>query len=154
MWGLGLRTQGMIDFKPGNDYFSGPEVAYSNFNMAGHRFQIKAAYLTSRMENVFRENVIKYDIFMVTPIWHFRRNAIFDPTVQLDAGYARFDPEFEEIFGDLDNTTWLASLQPGLNINFAKGEYGLQYHFGYNFITPEGHLFLPGTFGLELWMML
>lgn len=154
MWSLGFRTQGTVDFKPGNDYFLGPELAYSNFHLAGHRFQIKGAYLTSRLEQAFRDNILKYDLFLLTPLWHFRRNAWFDPTLQADFGYARFDVENEEIFGDLDNDTWIAAVQPGLNFNFAQGRFGVHWHFGYNFIAPEGHLIYPGVFGLELWWML
>lgn len=154
MWSFSLRTQGSVDFKPGNDYFTGPEFGYSNFHLAGHRFQVKAAYLTTRMEQVFRENILKYDLFLLTPLWHFRRNSIFDPTLQFDLGYARFDVENEAIFGGLDNDTFIAAFQPGLNLNFAEGRYGLNYHFGYHFIAPEGHLIYPGVFGLGVWMML
>jgi hypothetical protein len=106
------------------------------------------------MEQAFRENILKYDMFLVTPVWHFRRNSFFDPTLQADLGYARFDVENEAIFGGLDNDTFIASFQPGLNINLNGGRYGLHYHLGYNFITPVGHQIFPGVFGLELWMML
>lgn len=154
MWSLNLRAQGTLDFKPGNDYFIGPEAGYSNYHLFRHRLQIKAAWLTTRLEQAFRENILKYDMFLLTPVWHFRRNAIFDPTLQLDLGYARYDVENEAIFGGLDNDTFIASFQPGLNVNFYGGRYGLHYHLGYNFITPGGHLIYPGVFGLELWMML
>lgn len=154
MWSINLRTQGTVDFKPGNDYFLGPEVAYSNYHLAGHRFQIRGAYLTSRLEAVFRPNIIQYDLFLLSPTWHFRRNAFFDPTLQADLGYARFDVENEALFGYMDNDTWISALQPGLNLNLGQGRYGLHWHFGYNFNTPEGHLIFPGVFGLELWWML
>lgn len=154
LWSAHLRTQGTVDFKPGNDYFTGPEIGYSNFGLAGHSLQLRAAWLTTRVEHIFRPNILKYDMFLLSPTWHFRRTALFDPTVQVDVGYARYDVEYEEIFGDLDNTTWLASLQPGLNLNLAKGGYGFHYQVGYNFITPEGHLFYPLIFGLNFWMLL
>lgn len=154
MWGVNLRTQGAVDFRPGNDYFIGPEIAYSNYHVAGHKLQLKAGYLTTRLEQTFRENILKYDLFLLTPIWHFRRNSFFDPTLQVDLGYAQYDVENETLFGDLDNETWVVSFQPGINLNLASGRYGVHYHVGYNFITPQGHLLLPGVFGLNLWMML
>lgn len=154
LWGLSLRTQGAMDFKPGQDLWTGPELAYSHHALLGHDLQIKAAWLTSRMEQAFRENILKYDFFLLSPMWHFRRNSFFDPTVQLDLGYGRFDVENEAIFGDLDNDTWVASFQTGLNLNFARGRWGLQYTVGYNFIAPEGHLLTPATYGLNAWMML
>jgi hypothetical protein len=153
MWSLSLRIDGEVDFKPGNDLMMGPEIAYSSYWLGQHQFQIKGAYLTNRLEEAFR-NILAYDYFLVTPLWHFRRSALFDPTLQVNLGYARFDIENEEIFGDLDNDTWIAALQPGLNLNFSQGRWGLHWHFGYNFIAPEGHVIYPGVFGLELWWML
>jgi hypothetical protein len=154
LWGLSLRTQGAMDFKPGQDLWTGPEVVYSHHALLDHKLQFKAAWLTSRMEQAFRENILKYDFFLFSPLWHFRRNSLFDPTVQLDLGYGRFDVENEEIFGDLDNDTFVASFQGGLNLNFARGRWGLHYSVGYNFIAPEGHLLTPATYGLNAWMML
>lgn len=154
IWSLGLRTQGAMDFKPGQDLFSGPEVSFSHFGLLNHSLQIKAAYLTSRLEQAFRENILKYDFYLLSPTWHFRRNSLFDPTVQMDLGYGRFDVENEAIFGDLDNDTWVAAFQPGLNLNFARGRWGFHYSVGYNFIAPEGHLLTPGTYGLNVWMVL
>jgi len=121
--------------------------------MASHRLQFKAAYLTTRPENLFRENIIKQDYFLATTVWHFRRNHMFDPTAQLDLGYMRYDTEYE-IFEDLDNDNWIASLQIGFNLNLSQADWGLFYHFGYNLITPESGLVLPGVFGVGIWSML
>jgi hypothetical protein len=153
LWGFGLRTQGYIDFEPGNDMLSGPEIAYSNHTMASHSLQLKASYLTSRLEQVFRENIPKQDYFLFTPLWHFRRNAFFDPTLQLDLGYARYDREYS-FMDEVDNDTWIAAAQVGMALNFFEGEYGLFYHLGYNFITPDTGLVFPGLFGVGFWKML
>jgi hypothetical protein len=155
MWSLGLRTQGTVDFAPGQDWFTGPEVGYSNYYMASHKLVLKACYLTSRMEQVFRPNIIRQDYYLFTPQWHFRRGAFFDPVVQVDLGYSHYDIENEAIFGDvLDNNTLIAAAQAGLAVNLAQGRYGLFYHLGYNFITPQSSLVFPGVFGLGLWFML
>jgi hypothetical protein len=153
LWSIGLRAQGYYDFEPGNDWVSGPEIGYSNYSLASHSLQLKASYLTSRLEQVFRENILKQDYFLFSPVWHFGRNSFFDPTVQVDLGYTRYDVE-SEIFEDLDNDTWIAAAQLGFALNLAKGEYGLFYHFGYNFITPESSMVFPGVFGVGIWMML
>jgi hypothetical protein len=153
LWSIGFRSQGYYDFEPGQDWMMGPEIGYSNYSLASHRLQLKAAYLTSRLEQVFRENIPRQDYFLFSPVWHFGRNSLFDPTVQLDLGYTRYDREYE--FMDfVDNDSWIAAAQAGFALNLAQGEYGLYYHFGYNFITGESSLVFPGVFGLGLWMML
>ncbi len=150
---MGLRTQGFIDFEPGNDWMSGPEIAYSNYDLGAHRLQFRAAYLTSRLEQVFRLNILKQDYFLFSPTWHFNRNGFFDPILQADLGYTRYDTEYAWYQG-VDNSSWLAALQLGFALNLFQGEYGLYYHFGYNFITPESSNVYPGVFGLGLWVML
>jgi hypothetical protein len=87
LWGAGMRLQGEVDLEPGHDYFWGPEISYSNFNLASHRLQFKFAYLTNRVEKVFHEGLIMQDYFLFTPTWHFRRNALFDPLLSVDLGY-------------------------------------------------------------------
>lgn len=154
IWSLNLRTQGTVDFKPGNDYFTGPEIGYSDYDLAGHSLQIRAAWLTTRMEQIFRPNILKYDLFLLTPTWHFRRNGLFDPTVQVDVGYIRYDIENEEIFHSLENTAWLLAFQPGLNLNLGKGAYGFHYQVGYNLFTPQMQLVYPVIFGISLWVNL
>ncbi len=153
LWSLGLRTQGVVDFEPGQDLFEGPEIGYSDYNLFAHSLQLRGAYLTNRLEAVFRPNIIRQDYFLFSPVWHFRRNAFFDPTLQADLGYWRYDTE-SEIFKDLDNSSWVASIQVGLALNLFQGEYGLYYHFGYNFITPDSGLLFPGVFGVGLWKIL
>jgi hypothetical protein len=153
LWTLGLRTQGVVDFEPGQDLFEGPEIGYSDYNLFSHNLQLRAAYLTSRFEQVFHPDIIRQDYFLFSPVWHFRRKAFFDPTVQADLGYWRYDVE-SEIFKDLKNSSWVASLQVGLALNLFQGEYGLYYHFGYNFITPDSGLLFPGVFGFGFWKIL
>ncbi|MEO7426798.1 MAG: hypothetical protein ABI036_16550 [Fibrobacteria bacterium] len=153
LWSVGLRTQGYYDFEPGNDWMSGPEIGYSNFNICAHRLQFRAAYLTSRLEQAFRPNILRQDYFLLSPTWHFSRNGFFDPIAQADLGYTRFDTEFKWA-EDLDNSSWIAALQVGFALNLSQGAYGLYYHFGYNFITPESGNVYPGVFGLGLWVML
>jgi hypothetical protein len=153
LWSVGIRSQGYIDFEPGNDMVTGLEVGYSNYSLASHRLQLKAGYLTSRMEQVFRENIPKQDYLVFSPVWHFRRNAFIDPTVQMDVGYARYDREYS-FMDDVDNDTWIAAAQVGFALNLFQGEYGFFYHFGYNFITPDTGLVFPGLFGVGFWKML
>jgi len=154
LWMVGMRVQGTVDFEPGNDYFIGPEIGYSDFNLASHRLQLKAAYLTSRMEQAFRPPILKQDYFLLSPIWHFGRNSLFDPLLKADLGYYRYDVVSKSIFGSLDNDSWIASLQLGLGLNLAQGQYGLDYHVGYNLIAPQSGLVYPVVFGLSAWMML
>lgn len=153
LWNIGVRTQGFYDFEPGQDLFHGPEIGYSNFYMGGHRLQLKFAYMTSRLEQVFRENILRQDYFLFSPVWHFRRNRFFDPTLQADLGYWRYDVEYKE-FKVLDNDSWAASVQAGFCLNLYQGEYGLFYQFGYEFITPDSGMILPGVFGVGFWVLL
>lgn len=153
LWSLGLRTRGVVDFEPGQDLFEGPEIGYSNYDLFAHSLQFKAAYLTSRFEQAFRSHILRQDYFLFSPVWHFRRNAFFDPTFQADLGYWRYDVE-SDLFKDLDNDSWVASVQVGFVLNLFQGEYGLFYHFGYDFITPDSGLLYPGGFGVGFWKML
>ncbi|MBW8889129.1 MAG: hypothetical protein JF616_15350 [Fibrobacteres bacterium] len=153
LWSLGLRTQGVVDFEPGQDLFEGPEIGYSDYNLFSHSLQLRGAYLTNRLEAAFRPAIIRQDYFLFSPVWHFRRRAIFDPTLQADLGYWRYDTE-SEIFKDLDNSSWVASIQVGFALNLFQGEYGLYYHFGYNLITPDSGLLFPGVFGVGFWKII
>jgi hypothetical protein len=153
LWSAGLRTQGTVDFEPGQDWFVGPEIGYSDYHLFAHRLQLRAAYLTSRAEQAFRENILRQDYFLFSPVWHFRRNGFFDPTVQADLGYWRYDVE-SHLFEDLDNDSWVAAVQAGLCLNLFQGGYGLYWHVGYNLITPDSGLLFPGVFGIGFWKML
>jgi hypothetical protein len=153
-WSAGLRMQGVVDFEPGQDLFEGPEIGYfPGYRRFDHRLQLRAAYLTSRLEQAFRPNILRQDYFLFTPAWHFRRLAVFDPTVQADLGYWRYDVE-SDLFKDLDNSSWVASLQAGFVLNLFQGRYAVYYHFGYNLITPDSGLLYPGVFGVGLWKRL
>ena len=112
LWSVGVRSEGFIDLEPGQDWVIGPEIGYSDFNLAAHRLQFKAAYLTSRLEQSFRQNLLRQDYFLLSPVWHFGRNRLFDPTVQLDLGYWRYDVE-SDLFRDLDNDSWVAAARSG-----------------------------------------
>jgi hypothetical protein len=153
LWSFGLRMQGVVDFEPGQDLFEGPEIGYSDYGLFAHRLQLRAAYLTSRLEQAFRPAILRQDYFLFSPAWHFRRTSLFDPMVQLDLGYWRYDTE-SRIFKSLDNSSWMAAAQVGLALNLFQGEYGLYYHFGLNFITPDSGLLYPGVFGVGFWKLL
>jgi hypothetical protein len=153
LWSFGLRMQGVVDFEPGQDLFEGPEIGYSDYGLFAHRLQFRAAYLTSRLEQAFRPNILRQDYFLFSPAWHFRRSAIFDPMAQLDLGYWRYDIE-SRLFKSLDNSSWVAAAQVGFALNLFQGAYGLYSHFGYNFITPDSGLLYPGVFGVGFWKVL
>ena len=152
LWSLGMKVQGAVDFAPGNDYLLGPEIGYSDLNLASHRLQFRICYLTSRLEQSARENILKQDEYLFSPVWHFRRVSFFDPTIQLDLGYARYDVENEEIFGSLDNDTWIAALQLGMGFNFSESRYGFSYSVGYNLINSESSIIYPLVFGVGVWV--
>ena len=153
LWSLGCKAQGAYDGEPGNDYFIGPEIGYSNYYLGAHRLHLKFSYLTSRLEQVFRPNILRQDYFLFTPSWHFRRSRLFDPVVLADLGYYRYDVE-SEIFASLDNDSWIVAPQVGANFNFSQGQWGLFYHFGYHLILAKSTMVYPGVFGLDLWMLL
>jgi hypothetical protein len=145
LFSVGLRTQGFVDFEPGNDYMNGVDLGYSDYRLAAHKLEFKLAYLTSRPEAAFR-NVLRMDWFLISPIWHFRRKNLFDPTVQFDFGYHRYDTEG---FEGLDNSTWTWGAKAGLALNFSGGRYSLRYAFGYQQATSESSLIYPLPFSLD-----
>jgi hypothetical protein len=153
LWSAGLRMQGVVDFEPGQDLFEGPEIGYSDYDWFKHSLQLRGAYLTNRLEAAFRLGVPRQDYFLFSPVWHFRRKAIFDPTFQADLGYMRYDTEDARLAG-LDNSSWVASIKVGFALNLFQGEYALYYHFGYNLITPDSGLLFPAEFGIGIWKLL
>ncbi len=144
----GGRVQGSIDLQPGNDYFEGPTLGYSNYHLFNHKLQLQAAYLTNRLEVVFRPRVPVQDWYLMTPVWHWGRNQWFDPTFQLDLGWTWFD---DEGLG-LDNTAWLASPAFGLNFNLGEGRYGLHLGLGYQALTSS--LVNPATAFISFWSLM
>lgn len=140
LWTLGMQARGFVDFEPGNDYAVGFDAGWSPGGTLRHRLELRAAYLTTRPEAVFR-NVFREDWFLFSPVWHFRRQRLFDPTLQLDLGYQRYDVENEAIFGDLENTTWIRGLRAGFQLN--HGRYALRYAVGYQTASTASSVSIP-----------
>ncbi len=152
IWNWGIRTQGIWDFAPGQDLYPGIELGYSNFYLAKHKLQFKAAYLTSRLEEVVGRHIPRQDYFLLGTAWHFRRKNIFDPYVQLDLGYNRFDTEGL----DIKNSAYIFSTVAGLNINLQQGQYGFYYDVGLSY-TPlfmRTSTLYPGIFNFGFWVNL
>jgi hypothetical protein len=143
-----VQARGFVDLEPGNDYVSGIDAGWSPAGWLRHRLELRAAYLTSRPEAAYR-NVLRQDWFLFSPVWHFRARRLFDPTLQLDFGYQRYDVENEAIFGDLENSTGLRALQAGFQLNFSP-RWAFRYSFGYQQTgTASSVVFpLPFTFGV------
>src|SRR5690606_25465383 len=114
------------------------------------RLELRAAYLTTRLEASYR-NALRHDWFLVSPVWHFRPARLFDPTVQLDLGWQRYDVENEAIFGDLENSGAVRGLQVGFQVNLAR-RYALRYAFGYQATTTASSAVYPLPFTLGLAM--
>jgi hypothetical protein len=144
----GLRGQGTVDLLPGNDYFMGPTLAYSNFYLFNHKLQIQGSFLTNRPEAAARQGVPVQDWYLLTPVWHFSRNSFFDPIFQLDLGWSWFD---DEGLG-LDNTAFTTAPSIGLNLNLAQGRYGAQAALGYQTLTSS--MVNPGLAWIQVWTML
>jgi hypothetical protein len=148
-WSAGLQTRGFVDFEPGNDYVTGFDAGYSPDRVFGigfgRRLELRAAYLTSRAEAAYR-NVLKQDWFLFSPVWHFRRQRLFDPTLQLDFGWQRYDIENEAIFGDLENSAVIKGLQIGFQLNHKR--YALRYAFGYQTASTASSVVYPLPFTL------
>lgn len=139
----GILNRGNWDLKPGNDFEQGLEVGYSNLHLASHNLEIKAAYLTTRLQTLFREGVSTRDILLFSPVWHFRRRNVFDPLARIDFGYGRYD-----------GGGWIGSAQAGLNLNMFRAQWGLSGHAGYAFLAPASDQDFPGVFGMGIWVML
>jgi hypothetical protein len=144
IWSFGTQTRGFIDLEPGNDYLVGFDAGYSPTGFLRHRLELRAAYLTSRPEAAFR-NVLRQDWFLFSPVWHFRRHRFFDPTVQLDLGWYRYDVENEAIFGDLENSAGIRALQVGFELHFLK-RYAFRYSFGYQTAGAASSIVYPMPF--------
>jgi len=142
-----FRVQGTVDMRPGNDYFAGPSLYYSNYNVFNHKLQLGASFLTNRPEAAWRRGVPVQDWYLLTPLWHWKRNGFFDPTFQMDMGWTWFD---DEGLG-LDNTAFIVAPSLGVNFNINQGRYGLHTCLGYQAITSS--LVNPGLALVEIWAM-
>jgi hypothetical protein len=151
-WSAGIQARGFTDFEPGNDYVTGFDAGYAPDRVLGvgfrHRLELRAAWLTSRAEAAYR-NVLRQDWFLFSPVWHFRRQRLFDPTLQLDFGWQRYDVENEAIFGDLENSAVIKGLQIGFQLNF-KSRYAVRYAFGYQTASTASSVVYPLPFTLGL----
>lgn len=151
-WSAGLQSRGFVDFEPGNDFAHGVQAGYAPADLFGWnargRLELRAAYLTTRLEASYR-NVLRHDWFLASPVWHFRPGRRFDPTVQLDLGWQRYDVENEAIFGDLENSGTVRGLQIGFQYNIAR-RYALRYAFGYQTTTTASSAVYPLPFTLGL----
>jgi hypothetical protein len=145
-WSAGLQTRGFVDFEPGNDYVTGFDVGYAPSRWFGHRLELRAAYLTSRPEAAYR-NVLKQDWYLFSPVWHFRPQRVFDPTVQIDFGGYVYDVENEAIFGDLENSAVIQGLLVGFQLNMTR-RWALRYAFGYQTASKESSVVYPLPFTL------
>lgn len=153
IWFAGLRTQGVVDFVPGNHFIEGPELGYSNFDFGGHRLQFHAAYLTNRSEQVFRKNLLKVDYYLFSPEYHFGRNSLFDLLLKMDLGYYHYAIP-DSRFDALNNSSWIAAPKVGLGLNLKQGQFGIDYHLGYNLIVPQSGFVYPLVFDIGIWMVL
>jgi hypothetical protein len=147
---FGLRGQGFIDLRPGNDYYLGPSLSYSNYHLFSHKLQLQATYLTNRPEATWRPGVPAMDWYLVTPLWHWRRNAFFDPTFQVDLGWAYFDDEGLGL--DENNPTFIVAPAFGLNINLMQGQYGIHFNVGYQALVSS--MVYPLVSSIQFWGML
>ncbi len=172
LWDVGAQVQGFVDGEPGNDYLTGVDVGYSNYDLYEHQLELRFAYLTSRPEAYIQSHkfsgsfpywtskgdpdfggVVRQDWFLLSPTWHFRRRDFFDPTVELDAAFQRYDTEFQDL-APLQNTTFVFGARVGLCLNFAAGRYTLHYTFGYQVPTSSSSIVYPLPFSLGLTMLL
>ncbi len=154
LWFVGLDVQDYVDLRPGHDAVLGGHLGYSNFNLFHHSLQFHGSWKTSRLEALFRENIYRQDYFLAGAEWHFRRNALFDPTVRAVTGLQRYDIEFPSLFGGLNNETWVAGGGFGLNLNFASGGWGLQYRLDYLHAFEASSLVFPLNASLSFWKIL
>lgn len=153
LWTAGLRLQGVVDLAPGNDFIEGPELGYSNYDFGSHRWQFKAAYLTTRFEQNFRKNTTKIDYYLFSPEYHFSRNFIFDPLVKIDLGYYEYTLPQHHV-DTLNNSSWIATPKIGMGLNLKQSQWGIDSHLGYNLIVPKSGFVYPFVFDVGIWIML
>ena len=149
-WKAGALLQGTVDAAPVSDLLYGLQAGYSDERMFHHQYELQASYLTSRLQAA-TDNSLAQDWFWVSTVWHFRRQKLFDPVVQLDFGYQRYDLENEEIFGGyLDNDTWVYGAKAGFNLNFGRKRcYSIGYAVGYQQASAPSSYVYPLPFILK-----
>ncbi|MBD3422039.1 MAG: hypothetical protein GF398_18155 [Chitinivibrionales bacterium] len=98
----------------------------------GHPFA-ELAWSTSRFQ-ALAQNTLKNDNVLLSLGWDFRPENIIGPYAKVDIGFARYDIEYEEIFGELDNAGMILSALIGSKCTFYHDLITVYGDCGYSFI--------------------
>jgi hypothetical protein len=102
--------------------------------LKGHPYTA-VSYTTNRIGAVF-SNTVKQDNYLFTLGWMFRPKKMIDPFINIDAGLAHFDYEFEE-FKALQTNSPILDLRFGLEGAFLHKTIHPWCNFGVSFISSS-----------------
>jgi hypothetical protein len=128
----GIRLQ-----KTHNLYYeNGVTFDYTQQKYLNTKIYIGFSYVTSRLGTALNSNAIKQDNYLIQVGYHFRKDKIICPVLQLNTGYFYADYG-SPIFDVLPHSSMLLSFEPGIFLNF-KYPVKSKLSLGYNFITGNG----------------
>lgn len=141
-----LGSKIKIGLKLENNFYmeSGFEVQYS----LNENIFFKATYLTSRVAVSQGKNDLLKDDLIFSAGYYLTTQGILKPYILLNLGYSTFDIENQDIFGDLNNQSFIFSITPGINITLFQN-WNLYGDMGYSFIQSSTILPLVFSTGLS-----
>lgn len=131
------------DYGRGHDELAGVQLGLSAFSVAEHKLQLRASYLTSRMEAAWFHETAEADRFGAGLLLHFRRRYFFDPLLEGEVSFLMADRRPEVL-----EEGWGFEVKPGLAFNFAGGYFGAEFGLGWK--VPQERPW-PPVFQAALW---
>lgn len=126
---VGIQMQANSDFQWGLT-----AGVSSDLFLKGHPYAA-VSYTTNRIEAAF-SYAVKQDNYLFTLGWMFRPEKMLDPFINIDAGLAHFDYEFDA-FKSLKNNSPILDLRFGLEGAFLHKTIHPWCNFGISFIPSS-----------------
>jgi hypothetical protein len=128
----GIRLQKTHNFY----YENGVAIEYTQEKYLQNKIYLGFIYVTSKLGTAINSNAVKQDNYLIQIGYHFLKDKIICPTVQLNTGYFHADYG-SPIFDVLPHSSMLLSIEPGIFLNF-KVSVKAKLSAGYNLITGNG----------------
>jgi hypothetical protein len=129
-------------------YENGLELGYTHDGLWKQRIQFQISYISSRFGSAMGSNALVQDYYQASTGLHFRPEKLFDPFLQINMGYFRYDVE-NKMFDFLDNQSMIFSLVSGIKFNLIPRVGGVYADLGINLVQDANTLY-PLFFNIGL----
>lgn len=135
----GLRFQKTLEL-----YWENGIEARCQLPQTWSKWSVGATVISSRIGSAFQSNAIEQETYWIWLDRKFRADKRIQPYTALGTGYFWLDVENPEIFSDLPNSSWLLTLEGGVQAQLPLPWLQVRSGIGYHLITGDGTTG-PGT---------